>query len=211
VFDIFIHLCYVARIKWTRNKQKVAEKSKTMSRAKRALTPKQTAFVQQYLIDKNGTQAAIRAGYSPKTANEQAARLLANINVDRVVTSKLERLREKHSITVDRVLAEYAKIAFLDPAAYFDDKGRLIPIHELPKDTAAALTGMDVKEMYKDGVPEAVIKKIKFSDKKAALDSLAKHLGMFTEKTETKHDIRITWGQPEQIPDAEIVTPETDD
>ena len=166
-----------------------------MPGTQRALTPKQAAFVQQYLIDKNATQAAIRAGYSVRTAKSQGQRLLTNVDVDRVVTSELKRLGEKHGITVERVLEEYAKLAFLDPAAFYDKDGALIPVHLLPKDAAAALTGMDVKEMYKDGVPEAVIKKIKFSDKRGALDSLAKHLGMFVEKTESKHDIHITWGQ----------------
>jgi phage terminase small subunit len=179
-----------------------------MPGTQRALTPRQSAFVQQYLIDRNGKQAAIRAGYAPGSAKEQAARLLTNANVDRVVTSELKRLGEKHGITVERVLEEYAKLAFLDPASFYDEDGALIPVHLLPKETAAALTGMDVKEMYKDGVPEAVIKKIKFSDKRGALDSLAKHLGMFVEKTESRHDIHITWGNAEQIEDKPIdVTP----
>jgi phage terminase small subunit len=179
--------------------------------SKNGLNQKQSAFVQEYLIDKNGKQAAIRAGYAPKNAEITASQLLRLPKVDQVVTSELQRIGEKQGITVERVLAEYAKLAFLDPAQFFDKAGDLIPIHKLPKETAAALTAMDVKQMYKDGVPEAVIKKIKFSDKKAALDSLAKHLGMFVEKVETKHDIQITWGQPEQIIDAEVITPQIED
>ena len=54
------------------------------------MTPKQAAFIREYCVDRNGTQAAIRAGYSSKTANEQAARLLANVNI-RAAVDELER------------------------------------------------------------------------------------------------------------------------
>lgn len=72
--------------------------------AKEGLTPKQAAFVQEYLVDLNGTQAAIRAGYSPKTANEQAARLLANASVQAAVTKGREKLAAKVEVTAERVL-----------------------------------------------------------------------------------------------------------
>ena len=68
------------------------------------LTPKQAAFVQEYLKDLNGTQAAIRAGYSKKTANEQAARLLANASVQAAVTKGREKLAAKAEVTAERVL-----------------------------------------------------------------------------------------------------------
>jgi phage terminase small subunit len=72
--------------------------------AKEGLTPKQAAFVREYLVDLNGTQAATRAGYSPKTANEQAARLLANASVQAAVTKGREKLAAKVEVTTERVL-----------------------------------------------------------------------------------------------------------
>jgi hypothetical protein len=72
--------------------------------AKEGLTPKQAAFVREYLVDLNGTQAATRAGYSPKTANEQAARLLANASVQAAVTKGREKLAAKIEVTTERVL-----------------------------------------------------------------------------------------------------------
>ncbi len=73
-----------------------------MGELETTLTPKQEAFCQEYLIDLNGTQAAIRAGYSEKTANEQASRLLANVNISR----RVQTLRNER-MTTTKVTAEY--------------------------------------------------------------------------------------------------------
>jgi hypothetical protein len=72
--------------------------------AKEGLTPKQAAFVQEYLKDLNATQAAIRAGYSEKTAAEQASRLLSNVKVQEAVTKGREKLAHKVEVTTERVL-----------------------------------------------------------------------------------------------------------
>lgn len=74
------------------------------------LTPKQEAFVREYLIDLNGTQAAIRAGYSAKTANEQAARLLAKANVAEAVSAAKAERAEKTGINAEWVLRETADV-----------------------------------------------------------------------------------------------------
>ena len=68
------------------------------------LTPKQKRFVSEYLIDLNATQAAIRAGYSQKTANEQGARLLANASVQAAITEAIEQREKRTQITQDYVL-----------------------------------------------------------------------------------------------------------
>lgn len=78
------------------------------------LTPKQQRFVEEYLVDLNATQAAIRAGYSPKTANEQASRLLANVNVKAAVAEAQKRLSERTEITQDMVLNRWWGIATAD-------------------------------------------------------------------------------------------------
>ena len=70
------------------------------------LTPKQQAFVNEYLIDLNATQAAIRAGYSPKTAKEHAARLLSNVNVQKAIQEAMARRSERVKRTADDVLMD---------------------------------------------------------------------------------------------------------
>jgi phage terminase small subunit len=79
------------------------------------LTPKQRQFVQEYLVDMNGTQAAIRAGYSKKTANEQASRLLANVNVKAALQHATEERSKRTEITQDQVLNLWWALANADP------------------------------------------------------------------------------------------------
>lgn len=149
------------------------------------LTAKQEKFVQEYLVDLNATQAAIRAGYSKKTATIIGFENLSKPNISYMIQKRREKLAEKVEITQERVLQEYAKLAFLDPQEFYDKNGGLLSIPDLPKDVAAALSGMDVMTSFnKDSESVDTIKKIKFSDKKAALDSVAKHLGMFSDKAE---------------------------
>lgn len=73
------------------------------------LTTKQQRFVDEYCIDGNGTQAAIRAGYSPKTANEQASRMLANVNISEAIDAKRKRLEVKAEVSAEWVLKEFAE------------------------------------------------------------------------------------------------------
>lgn len=88
-----------------------------------ALTPKQRAFVNEYLVDRNGTQAAIRAGYSQKTANEQASRLLANVNVKAAVLEASEKVIEKAGIDAAWVLKKAAEAYEINAAIKHNDDG----------------------------------------------------------------------------------------
>jgi len=116
-------------------------------------------------------------------------RAFALFNENSKVKARVKELRaelaKRNDISIDNVLKEYAKLGFLDPRKFYDEDGNLIPIHKLPADIAATLTGMDVQTIFtKDGDMMGDLKKIKFADKKAALDSIAKYLGMFIEKHE---------------------------
>lgn len=156
----------------------------------KALTAKQQVFVQEYLVDLNATQAAIRAGYSKRTAEWIGPQLLGKTHVSEAVQKAMAKREERTEITQDRVLKEYAKLAFLDPRRFYDDDGQLLQVHELPEDVAAALSSMEVVT-EKAGDLELAVRKIKFSDKKAALDSIARHLGMFKDKTELTGDFPV--------------------
>ena len=156
----------------------------------KALTAKQQVFVQEYLVDLNATQAAIRAGYSKRTAEWIGPQLLGKTHVSEAVQKAMAKREERTEITQDRVLKEYAKLAFLDPRRFYDDDGQLLQVHELPEDVAAALSSMEVVT-ERAGELELAVRKIKFSDKKAALDSIARHLGMFKDKTELTGDFPV--------------------
>lgn len=153
------------------------------------ITAKQKAFVDEYLIDLNATQAAIRAGYSAANADKIGHELLGKTRVAEYLALRMKAREQRTEITQDRVLQEFAKLAFLDPRRFYNEKGGLIPVHELDADVAAALSSMEIVQqragMDADGNQAFEdVKKIKFIDKKGALDSVARHLGMFNDKVQ---------------------------
>ncbi len=179
------------------------------------LTPKQARFVEEYLIDLNATQAAIRAGYSAKTAPEQASRLLSNVKVSTAVQAAMQARSTRTEITQDMVLRELAKIGFSDIRKVVrwgttelrttEDKDgqavtepyhglRLVAADEIDDDTAAAIA--EVSE-GRDGL------KVKFHDKKGALVDIGRHIGMFKDRVEhTGKDggpVEVVYMTPEAI------------
>lgn len=147
------------------------------------LTDKQKKFCEEYLIDLNATQAAIRAGYSEDSAAVIGCENLIKPNIQEYIQKKQKALSEKTGITHEMLLAEYAKIAFIDIREYYDQNGNLLMPHELSDKAAAALAGIDIDEIYEfiNGSKQKIgeTKKIKLQSKLSALDSIGKHLGFF--------------------------------
>lgn len=157
-----------------------------------ALTPKQKRFVAEYLVDLNATAAAKRAGYSEKTACEQAARLLANVKVQTAVQEAKQARQKRTEITQDMVLRETAKLAFFDIRKMFDKDGKPLDISKLDDDTAAALVGLDVHDVAdNDGNYVGFVKKYKMADKLKALELLGKHVGAFDPKPDAVEDKEV--------------------
>lgn len=152
------------------------------------LTPKQRYFCEEYLVDLNATQAAIRAGYSEKTARQTGQENLSKPDIQAYIAEGMAKRSARTEITVDRVLKEFGRLAFLDIRKAFDEHGKLKPIHEIDDDTAAAIAGLEVEALYEgkgaDREQVGHLHKIKLADKKGALDSIAKHLGMFIDRHE---------------------------
>lgn len=146
------------------------------------LTGKQAEFVAEYLIDLNATQAAIRAGYSPKTAHSIGQRLLKKVEIQAAIQSAKESRSIRTEITADRVLQEFARIAFFDPRMLLGDDGRPKDISSLDDDTAAAISGLDLQDVYEGTGDDrefiGYTKKYKFAPKIQALEMLAKHTGL---------------------------------
>ncbi|WP_440064370.1 terminase small subunit [Pseudomonas syringae] len=158
-----------------------------------ALTAKQQRFVDEYLIDLNATQAATRAGYSKKTANEQGSRLLANVSVSAAIRQGMNARSGRVEITQDMVLKELAKIGFSDIRKVVrwgetqvrmidgeeDCAEDMVPYHglalidsaEIDDNTAGAIAEVS---QGRDGL------KVKLHDKKGALVDIGRHLGMFS-------------------------------
>lgn len=146
----------------------------------RKLTDKQERFCQEYLIDLNKTQAAIRAGYSKKRAGEIGWQLLQKTTIQNRIAQLHSKIQNKLEITQERVVKEIARLAFLDPRKFYDENGRLKAIKDLDDDTAAALAGMEVQTSTNDENTYTT-HKIKHADKKGALELLARHLGILQD------------------------------
>lgn len=147
------------------------------------LNPKQERFCNEYLIDLNATQAAIRAGYSAKTANRIGNENLSKLDIQKYIQDKKEKLAEKTNITLEMVTEGYRRLAFYDGRNFYDNTGQLKKIPDLDDETAFALTGFEIAEerieTKKTKKLSFSTKKIKTSDRRSALDSLCKVLGYF--------------------------------
>jgi phage terminase small subunit len=148
------------------------------------LTLKQQMFVKEYLVDLNGTQAAIRAGYSERTATEIAHEYLRKPHIVVAVEEAMNKRAEKTGITAERVLNEIAKMAFLDPRKLFDSDGKPLHITALDDDTAASIAGLDVVTTGSQDAGFGEVMKIKLADKAKNLELLGRHLKLFTDKQE---------------------------
>ena len=145
------------------------------------LTPKQAAFVQEYLVDRNATQAAIRAGYSSKTAASQGERLLRKVEIRSAVAVGQADLAERVGITAEMVLRERKRMAFFDPRKLRDGDGNPLPLQDLDGDTAAAIAGLEVVQVTGAGATTGAtthVKKYKLAAKDSNLAALEKYLGL---------------------------------
>lgn len=154
------------------------------------LNEQQRRFVVEYLVDLNGKQAAIRAGYSPKSAEVTASKLLTHPKVAEEIRKAAERREQRTGITADVVLSEFLRIARVDISGAFDENGDLKPIHEIPEDVRRAISGVEVEALFEGRGEEreqtGYLKKVKFWDKNRALEALAKHLGLLIDRSEVE-------------------------
>lgn len=170
---------------------KVARKRLSAGGSEYALTVREAAFVEAYLSNNmNGTQAAIKAGYSPVNAKRRAVTMLAKPTVQKVLRDRQDQLAKKHRMTTDSVMSELSKIVHSDLRKLFDANGALLPIHDWPDDMAGAVASIEVEELF-EGSGEnrrqiGFTKKVKCWDKNSAIEKAMKHLGLFAEDNRQK-------------------------
>ncbi len=142
-----------------------------------ALTPKQQRFVEEYLVDLNATAAAERAGY--RQPNKQGPRLLVNVGIAAAITAAQTRQQQRTNITADKVLHEYARVAFSDLGDVLDfsgDEPRLRPANEIPEDARRAVASVKVRRYTEgsgDDAREVEITEFRLWPKLEALEKLA--------------------------------------
>ena len=161
------------------------------------LTEKQQRFVDEYMIDLNATQAAIRAGYSVKTANEQGSQNLAKLSIQQAIAEQMAERSKRTGVNQDRVINELAKIAFMNIGDVVDLDTGMVK-ETATKEDLACIQSIKIKPGEFGDERE-----IKFYDKKGSLELLGKHLGMFKDKVELEADmelnINIDYGDKEDV------------
>jgi phage terminase small subunit len=144
------------------------------------LTEKQQRFANEYLIDLNATQAAIRAGYSPRTAEQQGSRLLSNVKVRAYIDECMAELSRRTGVNQERIIRELARIAFVNPSDVVDMNEATLKPYATEDDTAA-IASVKVKTIpTQDGT--GVEREIRFVDKIKALELLGKRFGMWLDR-----------------------------
>lgn len=149
------------------------------------MTKKQKRFVEEYLIDLNATQAAIRAGYSPHTAKDIGCENLAKPNIAAAVSQAMAERSRRTGINQDRVLQELARIGFAKITDVIDPETAKIRV-DASDDDLACIQSIKIKPNE-----FGTEREVKLYDKKSALVDLGKHLGLFKDKVELNGDMDL--------------------
>lgn len=144
------------------------------------MTKKQKRFVEEYLIDLNATQAAIRAGYSPDTAKSIGSENLSKPDISSAIAKEMAERSKRTGVNADRVLTELAKIGFANINDVIDlDTAKI-------KENATAEDLASIQSVKVKPTEWGVEREVKMYDKKAALVDLGRHLGMWNDKLDIK-------------------------
>lgn len=172
------------------------------------LSEKQIAFCQEYIIDLNATQAAIRAGYSKKTANEQAARLLVNVSIQEKIQELVKDRSERTGITADMVIKELAAVGFSNIENYvINDNGTVETDAKAPTSAMQAVSSIKrkVRSFGNQGDKE-IDTEIRLWPKVEALKQLGQHLGIFEKDNRQKaQGNEIDWSKLSESALQEII------
>jgi phage terminase small subunit len=149
------------------------------------LTPQQELFVRQYVLDLNATKAAMRAGYSKKTARVQGSALLIRPAIQAAVKARMDRRMEKVDVKTDEILALMRKFAFTDLSGVIEIRGGKTYISDtavLTEDQMACIS--EIKQTA-DGV------QVKLISREKMIELLGRHMGMFTDKLEHSGSLKV--------------------
>jgi phage terminase small subunit len=156
---------------------------------------RRTRFVKEFLKDHNAKQAAIRTGYSERSATVTASRLLANANVAKQIAEAEEKLNAKYDLTAERIRQEIARLCYYDPGAYFNEDGTAKPIGQIDEDSRRAIAGFENAELFEGNGEKrnlaGYVKKFKLADKNRALETAARCLKMLTDRVEVTDSDQI--------------------
>jgi phage terminase small subunit len=166
----------------------------------KGLTDKQAAFCREYVIDFNATQAAIRSGYSKKTAKDIACQNLAKLNISEEIACLVEKSAKSNKITLERILKDIDDILSFDPVNIFDESGAVRPMAEIPEETRKVIQSFDVIEDWDGPAGNAesnpVVKritKVRTLNKNDAIEKCMKYLRAYVDKVEHTHKLETSF------------------
>ena len=146
-----------------------------------ALTKKQRLFVDEYLIDLNATQAAIRAGYSTRRAAEIGYQLLQRPEVAQAIQAAMAERSKRTEVEADYVIRRLREIDEMDVLDILEDDGSFRSIRDWPRAWRQFLSGIEIAELFEgrgdDRRIAGVLRKVKWPDKLRNLELLSRHVG----------------------------------
>ena len=160
------------------------------------LTAKQQRFIEEYLIDLNATQAAIRAGYSVNNADKIGSELLGKTRVRESLSEQIAERSKRTGINQDRVVRELAKLAFVKMTDIVDDHGRIKGTAS--DDDLACIESVKYKHSDSDA-GSSVEREVKIASKLKALELLGKHLGMWNDKLNVNLNLPVFYAGEDDL------------
>jgi phage terminase small subunit len=159
--------------------------------SREAAAARKKIFAEAYIANGgNGTQAAITAGYSPKSAAVQAVDLLKDPNVSELISHRAMETAKKYELTTDLVIKSIVQELMFDPASLYNKDGTLKDITELDEDTRMALASIDFEQVGGKDSPVDV-RKVKWASRHQAREQAMKHLGMFEVDNKQKAEVSV--------------------
>lgn len=157
------------------------------------LTPKQQRFVDEYLVDLNATKAAVRAGYSAKTAHSVGWENLRKPEIQQAIEKAMNDRSARVRMTADDVLRELAILARSDVTHYtVGDNGQIETVEDAPEGALRAVSSVKVKKHFdKEGNHTSTDTELKLWDKPAALRMAGQHLGLFVERVQNDGAVEV--------------------
>lgn len=162
------------------------------------LTEKQRRFVEEYLIDLNATQAAIRAGYSVESARDIGCENLTKPNIQKVIAERMAERSKRTGVNQDRVVLELAKMAFVKMTDVVDSEGTIK--EDASGDDLSCIESIKYKKTDNE-FGGSVEREVKIGSKLKALELLGKHLGMWSDKTDVNVAIPVVISGEDNLED----------
>lgn len=145
------------------------------------MNARQEKFAQEWLKDFNATQAAIRAGYSKRTAYSQGQRLLKNVEVDQLIQQLKQQAYQRNQMHIDEAISILSDMARFDLLDLYKKDGSFKDVHDIPKHARMAIKGLETTDLldHKEKTFNGTLNKVKTTDRKAILEILLRYRGAF--------------------------------